>query len=492
MLKVVEKEIMKQMDAYTLKKKGINEVTLIHHVAEALYKTIKESLKKDGLGICFAGLGNNGADASNLCDILHKQGYNIRLFIVGNTEALSNAHATILSTIDTPYVWLIDSHSLDQVKVLLKQADYIIDGLFGTGLNKPVSGIYKDLISVINQSNQTIYSIDIASGIDANSGLVKGVAVHATKTLAIQMAKFGYYLNDGLDYTGKVEIIDVGIVHNHTHKHYEVIDETLNPSLLIRKHNSHKYDYGNIALFGGSSGLMGALNLSALAAYKLGAGLVSTYTLKKYMPYYIKQHDEVINHVYERINQLDLDKTHVIAFGMGLSKKDHHTKRLHELLSLNKPLIIDADGLHYFNPNDAHKNTIITPHIGEFTRLINVNKEVFNHNPIKHIKEFMKTFKGILLLKGPSTIIAKDKEIVIMPYGDASLARAGTGDVLSGMIASLIGQQIELFEAAKTASIIHARAAKIAKEEFTVLSILASDIINTIPKAIKSLLREKV
>jgi NAD(P)H-hydrate epimerase len=492
MHEVVDLMTMKKIESYTLKQKQMDEVRLIDDVAKALFKSIKQTIKKDDLGVCFAGLGNNGADASKLADYLIDDGYNLKLIVVGNQTALSPSHASILSTLECPYNWCIDDYIPKEIETLIVSSDYIIDGLFGTGLNKPLKGIYASLVHLINASNKTVYSIDMPSGLNGVNGLVESVAVKATKTLAIEYHKFGYYLNDGLDYTGTIETVKVGMMPNSKHKIHTLIDKKLSRDTLTRTHNTHKYNYGNTAIFGGSSGMMGAMHLSALSAYKMGAGLVHTYTLKKYLPYYTQHTLEVLNHFYDRTMVDDLKKIDAFAFGMGLGKKDHHKKRLKDLLGLNKPIVIDADGINYFDPSWAHHLTIITPHIGEFVRLTKTKKSDFIMSPIEVIKNFMKTFKGILVLKGPATIIAKDDDLFIMPHGDASLAKAGSGDVLSGIILALIGVKKDPLVAAQEAVLVHAIAGRLAKEDLTILSVLASDIINYLPQALRLLVKEKV
>ncbi|MFW5865051.1 MAG: NAD(P)H-hydrate epimerase, partial [Candidatus Izemoplasmataceae bacterium] len=278
MEEIVELKTMKAIESYTQKKKRISEVTLIDHVAKALFDKIKDHVHKEATGVCFSGLGNNGADASKLTDYLVASGYNIKLVIVGNQTALSASHASILSQIKCAYYWSLDTFLPQEMIDLINRADYVIDGLFGTGLNKSIKGIYKTLIDTINQKNKTVYSIDIPSGLNAHNGIVKELAIKASITFGVGFAKFGYYLNDGLDYVGKLIMVDVGMVSTLEHKKYQVIEQKIPKDYLDRNHNSHKYHYGNLALFGGSHGLMGALHLSALSAYKLGAGLVHTYT----------------------------------------------------------------------------------------------------------------------------------------------------------------------------------------------------------------------
>ncbi|MFU8785866.1 MAG: NAD(P)H-hydrate dehydratase, partial [Candidatus Izemoplasmataceae bacterium] len=435
---------------------------------------------------------NNGGDAIVTADNLYKQGFNCDLYIVGDASQLSLDTANILSQISMNYKWIVTKNDLKDVGKNFKDYDYLIDGLFGVGLSRPLEGLYLDMVEKINQTNLYTFSIEIASGIHADTGKALSSAVKANETIAIQCAKFGHYLQDAKDYTGKLTVIDVGIISKKNHKKAYVLDkDMIKKTMPPRQQNTHKYDYGKIVIFGGSPEMMGAPNLAAEAALRSGSGIIKIAVLKKYYEYIYRLSHEVMFTSYKSDDIDDvIEKTDAILFGPGLGKEeDNYEKTLEALIKSEIPVVIDADGIDYFKEIFDSKlpteNLILTPHMGEFSRLINTRKENIYENPMKSINHFMEKYKGVLIVKGPSTIIAYQRLIFIMPYGGAFLATAGSGDVLGGIITSLIGQKKSLVDASCLGTLIHALAGEEAQITYGEDSLLAQDIIDKIFKIIK-------
>lgn len=492
--RVVSVKEMRELDQLTIKKKGITSYQLMVQAGNAIGKHImRRSLIQDASRvIILAGIGNNGGDALVVGNYFVSKKVDVTFVVVGNIMKQSNENKSQLDLVKktSDVIYVESSEDIYKIKTILSKDTFIIDGLFGIGIDREVKGIYKEVINLVN--GYAIISIDIASGINAENGLVSGVAIKANHTIVVQNYKYGNLLNDGLDYCGTLHLLDVGILQKKYPQHHNIMEEDILSSLHVRKRNTHKYHYGNILVIGGNKGMMGAPLLSSIAALRSGSGLVHLRYHESLLPHINNIYPDVMCGTYKDTLELieSFDKKNVIVFGPGLGRTAHFNKgNLVEILKTDKKLVIDADGLFYLKDvldNFIERgNMVLTPHIKEFSVLTGYDIDEIQKNPIKLAKTFAHQYNVILVLKGVCTIITDGSNVTFSFGGNPGLAKAGTGDVLTGIIASQAGKGYSLYDSAKLGVDIHSKAANLAKDLYGEESMLASDLINFIPKVIK-------
>ena len=469
---------MRAADEYTINTLGVSSEILISRAGEAVAQEILKRFKGGRVLVCI-GKGNNGEDGKVVVKIL------------------SAVHGFSVSTF---------SAEVGFFKIFEKKFDIIVDCLFGTGLNKEITGRYKTAVEKINESGAFVISCDIPSGINGDSGKVMGVAVKADLTVAIQEYKLGHFLNEGVDYSGKVIAKDIGIsVWTDTCAN-RITDK--DAALLFKKRprNIHKGDCGKVAVVGGSKSYSGSVMLShnALTAYKTGAGYaaiaipdclfgVVAGVCPECIIHTLKTDGE--NILFDEKEFSGLLSYDAIAFGMGAGVSEEIYKALKHLIgNYTGRLLIDADGLNTLAAygkeilKDKKCEIVLTPHIGEFSRLTGKCKDEILASPINSAKEFAREYGVTVLLKNAVSLITDGNKTVINCTGDAGLAKGGSGDVLSGFAAGLLNRNEEPFFCVAVAAYLFGRAGEIAAKEQNSYTVTATDIIQSIPKAINKVL----
>jgi NAD(P)H-hydrate epimerase len=476
---------MQTYDDITCNNENITSFELMTRAANALKKQFVKDFKQTVNNILIvAGLGNNGGDGIMMGHFLKKSGYHITILCVGDRASMRSETKDALEHVKA--VQFIETEDdLTHLRAAMKQTDMIIDALFGLGLTRDISGIYHNVISIINNHTTPILSIDFPSGIDPYTGLVRGVAVKASYTYVIQSYKYGNLLTDALDHHGHTTTIDIGIAIEKVEGH--LLDHTpIIPKVMHRTHNTHKYEYGSVLIVGGSKTMMGAPNLSALAALRSGAGLVTIAYDEATFKYRVMPNMEIMHTEYKagEITTV-LNKTTAIAFGMGLGKDNaNHKTTLTSLLETSIPLVIDADGLSYYGQiKDSvtfNKPVVLTPHLGELLSLLDIDKDTFYHAWVDHLRTFVKRYHVTLVLKGPVSIIVTKDHMAFSTYGNPALATAGSGDVLTGIIASRLAQTHDDKHAVEEGLVLHGLSGDTALKNTNSMSVIASDLIQAL------------
>jgi NAD(P)H-hydrate epimerase len=492
---IVDKNKMRQLDQLTIEKRGITSYDLMVHVGKKIASYVideKIVTARDDI-LVIAGMGNNGGDALVMAKHFYDNGLNPVIISVGNKKTQSSQNSKIFDRILKTEIEVVSievKSDLEQNAKYFEEATIIVDGLFGIGISRDVEGLYKDTITLMNQSYASVISIDIPSGIDADSGKVLGAAVHAKHTIIIQNYKQGNLLNDALDYSDKNHLIDVGIMQEY----FEEYQVMLSPKLLFnkvkkRKHHTHKYHYGYVLTIGGSKGMMGAPVLAGYASLRTGSGLVKILYNNQDIAYMNVPYPELMVDTYENFEsiQTHLEKKSAIVFGMGLGKNNVENKALlKRILETDIPLVIDADGIFYLKellPEFSKRgNIIITPHVGELAMFLGVTTDEVTKTPLLFAKNIAHNYNITVVLKGAVTVITNDEETYLSTLGNPGLATAGSGDVLSGIIGSYLGQGYNELEAAQMGVILHSLAGDLAVKELGEQSLIASDITKFIPK----------
>lgn len=468
---------MKNADKFTIEKLGVDESTLIERAGTAVYEEIIKRFRGGRVLVC-VGKGNNGKDGQVIYEKLNKtHGFSAQILSVYNG---------IFKMFDTHF-------------------DIIVDCIFGTGLNRQVEGVYKTAIEKINTSNSFVVSVDIPSGLNGDTGLALGVSVKANLTVAIGEYKLGHFLNDGLDYCGEVILKDIGISVWD-----EDFIERLNGSdasqvFLKRKRNVNKGNFPKVCIMGGSKKYSGSvlLSLNALTALKTGSGYSTLAVPESLFSSYLGLNPECIlmfikdkdgNVVFDEENLKNFLTFDAIAIGMGMGVSNEVYKIIEFLLkNYDKTLIIDADGLNSIAKfgvdilKDKKCKVVLTPHIKEFSRLSGCEKEVIFLDLVKSAKEFALNYGCIVVLKSASSVITDGDRVILNTTGTNALAKAGSGDTLTGIILGSSCLSNDLLNNVASANYVFGLSSEIATKEDNEYTVTASDVVKCLGKAISSL-----
>ncbi len=497
--RIVSVSEMRYMDEYTCKQLEMSSLDLMEQAGGVIYLSLIEDVgidKNDDQILVVSGVGNNGGDGMVVALNLKRNNYKVKVVIVGKLALLTSEAKAMLSKLkleNIEVLFLEDKNKLPGFAILLRQTTLLIDALFGIGLTRNIEGLYYDVINVINLSTIDVASIDIPSGINADNGLVYGIAVKADFTFIIQNYKVGNLIGDASDYHGAKILLDIGILKVVSKTRRFLLEEENYLKILPpRLNNSHKYHYGNVLTIGGSKGMMGAPLLSAYAALRCGSGLSSILYNEKDHQGIFNIYPEIMSATYQKNEELIAftNKKNVIIFGPGLGKKaDENKEILRTLLKLKIPMVIDADGIYYLkqllNEVTDLKHVVITPHYGEMAILTNKTTKEIEEDPLAHVKKLTYQYKLTIILKASTTIIANKNSIYLSNYGNPGMATAGSGDVLSGVVGSMIGRGLKIMDAAKLGVLVHSMAGKEANEKVGEESLIATDIIKNLPVALK-------
>ena len=513
-MKIVSVKQMKAIDKISIEQFGIAGVVLMEKAGMEVVSMIKDYIKEltniPALVIC--GKGNNGGDGFVVSRLLFQEGADVVVLILGKEKEIKGdalVNFKIIKKLGIQYTE-IDKINNNKLKNLFNSAEIIVDAIFGTGFRGEPKGVYKKIIEMINSIDKLVFSIDIPSGVDADTGQVLGEGVFADATCTMGMIKKGMLLYPARYYTGKLYIGNIGIpmdnILDELNIETELIDDDFVAKILpLRFPYSHKGNYGKVFVIAGSKGMTGASVLSSEAALRAGAGLVYVGVPDSLMDIFEAKLTEVIkvplkggNGVLELealgdIYEFAKDKD-VVLIGPGLSRCEELKKLEKKLFPKFKKrhLVIDADGINNMNISlleYSQGNWVLTPHPGEFSKLSGFSIDEIESNRIEIARKFAIEHRVILVLKGVPTVVASpDGTAYINSTGNSGLASGGSGDILSGLIAGFISQGATPLEASISGVYIHGLSADIAVEETTEYSLIAGDLLNYIGKAIKKIM----
>jgi len=487
---------------------GVPSTLLMTNAAGHVARAAAELLNGKKSAVIFCGSGNNGGDGIASALYLMRRGISVRVFLVGSREKMTPDTKEMEHRLIELGGSLEDfDPEMPGIEKLLREAGVIIDAMFGIGLNKDLRGNALKAVELINNSGTPVVSADIASGVEADTGRILGDAVRATKTVTFSMGKPGHFVEPGCTCCGELQIVDIGIprelIEDINCGVHAVTEEDV--YLPRRPRISHKGDYGKLLVVGGSVGFTGAPSLCAKAALRAGAGLVylgvprdiyeiSAVKNDEAMPFPLACDDQ--GRLTDKALSVILDKLEACdayVLGPGLGRSQELTSLVCSLVAEgHKPLVLDADGLFAISGNmeilkKASKPVILTPHEGEFRRL----GGRLTGDRISDARNFAAAHECVLVLKGHRTICAyPDGEVYITTTGNPGMAKGGSGDVLAGIIGALICQ-LPLKEAVNTAVWLHGRAGDLCAEEMGEYSMTPSDLLEALPRAMKSITREK-
>lgn len=500
-MKLCSSAQMKELDTRAINEADIPSEVLMTNAARHIAALAEKQLSSGGRVIIFCGTGNNGGDGIAAGAELVCRGVPVRAFLVGDRR-ISGDPAEMERRLVSAGGRL---EPFDDAFVI-RPDDVVIDAIFGIGLNRPVSGSALSAIRLINGSEAFVIAADIPSGVSADTGLVLGDAVRADATVTFTFAKPGQLIEPGCVYCGNVSVHSIGIPEELADCVKSRIFAVFagDVSLPRRRPDTHKGDYGRDYIIAGSIGYTGAPVMAAEAALRMGAGLVylgvpdSIYSIAAIkctevmpMPLPCDEDGLVSWSAREPVSEM-LEKADVCLVGPGLGRSYQLDYLIAHIIQKSAiSVVLDADGINAIAGNiDILKQSslpvVLTPHLGEFARL----GGDLSSGRIQAASDFAQNNSCILVLKGHRTITAlPDGRVFINTTGGPAMAKGGSGDVLAGMTAALIGQGIPAERACITAVYLHGLAGDICAGELGEYSVTATDIIGAIPKAVKSIMR---
>lgn len=512
MIPLVSGSLMKNIDRKAIEIWGISGLVLMENAGRAVVDCLEEEIGavKGKKFVVVCGKGNNGGDGFVITRHLLNRGAQVDCILLGKiTEIKGDAriNADILRHVG---VSIRESPQFDELSYIIRTAPYIIDAIFGTGISAPPEGIFAQTIQLINESGAYVISVDIPSGIDADTGKVLNLAVQAKLTVTMGTPKYGLILYPGKSYAGKLRIADIGIPKALIGDHADtflVTKDDIRRNLPPRRPDGHKGTFGTCLVVAGSRGYSGAACLTAMAAVRAGAGLIRLAFPQSLAPVIESRVLEPVKHPLpetlaatlslEALPQL-LDlvaKATSVTIGPGISTHSETKKLLHEILPhIKVPVVVDADGITNLVAGEetirrCSAPLILTPHPGELSRLINIPAPEINANRLAVARTAARQFNCLIVLKGAPTVTATPEgKVFVNPTGNSGLGSGGTGDVLTGLIAGLLAQGATPLNAALTGVFCHGRAADIAVEKLSEYSLTASDLLQFLPYAFRELL----
>lgn len=491
---------MKAADQYTIQKLGVPSLELMEHAAQACVQVLEDE-KVDLSHVCVVcGSGNNGGDGFAIARILQNNRYSVETFCVGNPEHYTEETQEQMHRLQecggkiTYGMPQEDSYSV------------IIDAVFGVGLSRKVEGRYRQVIEQMNRMRGTKFAVDIPSGLSATTGCILGCAFKADYTVTFQLKKIGLELSQGRTMVGRVIVPDIGISTDSICEDQEIVrtagKDIYWKMLPDRPEDSNKGTYGRLLVIAGSKGMAGAAYLNAHAAYMTGAGLVRIYTSSDNREILQTLLPEAIITTYEEYNKEELLSlltwADSVCIGSGLGMSRLSEKILKTVIEYVKvPCLIDADGLNLLAENKnylnqmAERRFVITPHMKEMSRLTGTPVEELKADRIQILKDFISRYRITCVLKDSRTLIASEEKGIRMNLtGNSAMAKAGSGDVLAGVISGWMVQGKEAEDAAELGTYIHGLSGDLAKFEKGVYSVMARDLIEYISKALMKLEEE--
>lgn len=497
-MKIFPSSSVRKLDAYTIEHEPIASIDLMERAAQALTEAICEGWDAETPVIAFAGPGNNGGDALAVARMMAERGYNIEVYLFNPKDELSPDCRTNKELVEMMSEVRFHEITTQFVPPALTADHLVIDGLFGTGLNKPLSGGFAAVVKFINASPATVVAIDIPSGLmgEENTFNVKANIVKADVTFSLQLPKLAFLFAENEEFIGTWHLLNIGLNQEGIDEMptlYELLEgEHIKRLIAPRKKFAHKGNFGHALLIAGQQGMAGASVLAARACLRSGVGLLTVHA--PYINNSILQTTvpeamvEVDSHELRFTQPIHTDDYQAVAIGPGLGRaEDTEAALIEQLSSCQIPVVVDADALNIL-ANHRHaltnlpKGSILTPHPKELERLIGRCQDSYER--LTKACELARTAKVHIVLKGAySAIITPTGRCFFNPTGNPGMATAGSGDVLTGIILALLAQGYTDENAAKIGTYIHGLAGDFARKKLGMTSLTAGDIVDSLPMA---------
>lgn len=511
-MKVVSAETMQRMDRAAIEERGIAGLTLMENAGRGCAEIIAAEFGRDSApaALVIAGKGNNGGDGYVIARLLAEHGWAVRVVVLAKREEIAgDAAANLKRLAEGQAVFCTDVDSLRRAFAAF-EATVLVDALFGTGLKSAVTGIYAEAIRLMNESGRPVVAVDIPSGIHGSTGEVLGMAVRAAVTVTFAAAKIGHVLFPGAECVGRLEVVDIGIPSDivAAAPGYDFIDTAAASRLVKRRsRTAHKGSFGHVLIVAGSTGKTGAAAMAANSAVRTGSGLVTlavpaslnpilevkttepmTLPLREILPGYLG--DAAWPEIDREVSGKD-----ALAIGPGISRHPETAALVRRLVEeADLPLVIDADGLNAVSEDVSllkrtkSRAVVLTPHPGEMARLTGKTVREIESDRVGCARAFAAEFGVYLVLKGARTVVATPEgDVSLNGSGNPGMASGGMGDVLTGVIVSLLGQRYDPANACRLGVFLHGLAADLVATDKGEAGISAVDVQERIPYACKKL-----
>lgn len=515
-MRVVTSREMRDIDELAIRKFKIPSIVLMENAGLRAAEIVAAKQAELHYGsdiLVFAGKGKNGGDALVVARQLVAMGKRVKLFLLHSFDAYKDESKQNLEILLEQKIRPVVLDNVGPLEEFFESATgpfLCVDGLLGIGFKGPLAGLFADVVDIINAKTDFVISLDIPTGVDATTGAVIGQAIYADLTIAFGFAKIGHYIAPGAVHRGELRIVDIALPVSFRNEGgiHALAKSNVAPLLRRRDRYGHKNSFGHTLLFGGSKGTLGAISMAARACLRVGSGLVSVLTWDdSYEQLLTRVEDELMVHPLSMEEKSYLKSREAVnhyssvVVGPGMGTDERAQKVLGDFIDYFRgPLVIDADGITLLAKPELREKlhrrkgpTILTPHPGELSRLLNVPKaEVVDH-PKEMVERAAEETNSIVLLKGATTFIcAGDGHIYLNHYPNDGMATAGSGDVLAGMIGGIVGQQkMDPKDAVCLGVFLHSMAGDFASQRLGHRSMTASDIISHLGDSFLDLRRQR-
>lgn len=504
-MKVSRVSEMRDLDRTAIEKYGIVEELLMENAGQAAYFVL---LRQGGIKgkkfIAFCGVGNNGGDGFVIARKIHSSGGTVKVFIFGDQNKFKGAAKVNLDIVTKLPIEVRQVESIESIKMDVFHCDVIVDAIFGTGLTREVGGLYRDVIDLVNESGRVVLSVDIPSGVHGDTGKVMGTAVKADYTVTFGLPKVGNVLFPGYELCGDLYVSHISFPPALYNADSLKVEINRPMELPLRASDAHKGDFGEVLFVAGASSYFGAPYFAALSFLKAGGGYSRLAAPAAITPFIAGKGSEIVfvpqketssgsTSLENKSALLELaEKMDMVVLGPGVSLDEETQQLVRELTGeINKPVLIDGDGITAVCKDleiikGRRAQTILTPHLGEMSRITNVSVREIDANKVDILQRTARELRAIVVLKGAHSLIGlPDESVFINMSGNSGMATAGSGDVLTGTIAAMFGLGLPVQDAVRRGVFVHGFSGDLAAQHRGEDGITAQDILDYLPPAMK-------
>jgi hydroxyethylthiazole kinase-like uncharacterized protein yjeF len=504
-MKVSRVSEMRSLDRTAIEKFGIAAELLMENAGHAVYFVLLNEFGiKDRKFLVLCGIGNNGGDGFVVARKIHSNGGAVKVYILGDPGKFKGAAKINLDIVSRLPIEIRRLESIEAVETEIIHCDAVVDAIFGTGLTRDVGGLYRDVVELINHSGKTVFSVDIPSGVHGDTGQVMGTAVKADYTVTFGLPKIGNMLFPGYDLCGKLYVSHISFPPSIYCADSLKVEINHAAKLPPRNKDGHKGHFGQVLFIGGAASYFGAPYFAALSFLKAGGGYSRLAAPQSVTPFIATKGSEIVFVPQRETSSgsialenksalLELsERIDMVVLGPGLSLEEETQQLARELAKeINRPLLIDGDGITALCKDlqairDRKGVTILTPHLGEMSRITNKPAPEINVNKIDVLQRTASELNAIIVLKGAHSLIGyPDERVFVNMSGNSGMATAGSGDVLAGTIAAMFGLGLSVEDAVRKGVFIHGLSGDLAAEDKGEDGLTAQDVIDYLPLAMR-------
>jgi len=510
---LVTSDEMRSLEQAAIQAYGIPSLLLMENAGLAVFHCAREIFhgRQEGKRVLIlAGKGNNGGDGLVAARHLSNNGAEVKIFLLGKPEELqgdAQVNWQIVKAMGIPCQLIQTERDLNLLRVGLMVAELVVDAIFGTGFKGAVQGLTARLMTLVNEAQKPVLAVDLPSGVEANSGAVRGVCLKADQTVTLGLPKFGLLLEPAARFVGQLTVADISLplelLRQQRFSRILLDESWCRDTIPVRPADSHKGDYGHVLVAGGSTGMSGAVTLAARAAVRAGAGLVTAAVPRCLNQIMAIKVTEAMSRPLPETNEGSLAKAaleplrdlagdKVLVIGPGLSRHKETGEMVRTLAAaLPGPAVIDADALYALaGSTDLLRQgaypVVLTPHPGEMAHLLGISPAEVQADRAGIALQAARDWRAVVVLKGAKTLVAAPSgNLYVCPTGNPGMATGGSGDVLAGLIGGLMAQGLPAEEAAAAAVYCHGLAGDAAAAESGMMGLAAGDLIHRLPEILK-------